>query len=149
MTSKERVLERERNRGRAAARDLAGRAKDMDGTAIIAEEDHIPAWRENAAYTTDHVGFPVRDDGQVYVILMPHTPAHNPGSRPADLPAIYGLLHTKDPTKAKPFKAPFGTSGLYMTGECCTENGATHRSTHDNNPYAPSEYPQWWEEVSA
>lgn len=133
--------------GRRNALDLAARAPEMDGTAIIAEEDHIPAWSENAVYTTAHVGFPVQDDGQVYTIEMPHTPAHNPGARPADLRAIYSLKHTKDPAKAKPWMASYGTSGLYMKDECCTENGGTYRSKQDNNPYSPSEYPQWWEEV--
>lgn len=142
MTSKERVLQRERNRGRMAAKDLASRAKDMDGTAIIAEEDHIPVWSERAVYTADHVGFPVQDQGQVYTILMPHTPAHNPGYRPADLRAIYSLLHTKDPAKAKPWMASYGISGLYKVEECCTyphPDGKDHvfRNLHDNNEYPP------------
>lgn len=128
--------------GRRDALDLAGRAKDMDGTAIIAEEDHIPAWSEDAVYTADHVGFPVQDDNQVYTILMPHTPAHNPGSRPADLRAIYSLLHTKDPAKAKPWMASYGISGLYLLDECCTyphTDGTTHvwRNKHNNNEFPP------------
>ena len=130
------------NEGMRNALDLANRAKDMDGTAIIAEEDHIPAWSEDAVYTADHVGFPVQDDGQVYTILMPHTPAHNPGSRPADLRAIYSLLHTKDPAKAKPWMASYGVSGLYLLDECCTyphTDGTTHvwRNKHDNNEFPP------------
>ena len=142
MTSKDRVLQRERNRGRLAALDLAGRAATMDGTAIIAEEDHIPAWSESAVYTADHVGFPVQDNGQVYTILMPHTPAHNPGSRPADLRAIYSLLHTKDPAKAKPWMASYGTSGLYKFNEVCTypnAEGVQHvwRNLWEGNEYPP------------
>ena len=128
--------------GRRDALDLAGRAKDMDGTAIIAEEDHIPAWSETAVYTADHVGFPVQDDGQVYTILMPHTPAHNPGSRPENLRAIYDLKHTKDPHKAKPWMASYGISGLYMVDECCTYpdyDGIDHvfRNKYDNNEFPP------------
>ena len=128
--------------GRRNALDLAARAPAMDGTAIIAEEEKIPAWSEDAVYTADHVGFPVQDDGQVYTILMPHTPAHNPGSRPANLRAIYTLLHTKDPAKAKPWMASYGTSGLYMIDECCTypaADGSIHvfRNKHDNNEYPP------------
>lgn len=128
--------------GRRNALELAGRAKDLDGTAIIAEEDHIPAWREDAVYTTAHVGFPVRDKGQVYTILMPHTPAHNPGSRPENLRAIYALLHTKDPAKAKPWMPGYGTSGLYKAGACCTYpygDGTDHvfRNLHENNEFPP------------
>ena len=150
MTSKERVLQREHDRGKpvgkvqgkADALDLAARAPGMDGTAIIAEEDHIPVWSENAVYTAAHVGFPVQDDGQVYTIMMAHTPAHNPGSRPADLRAIYSLLHTKDPAKAKPWMASYGVSGLYMLDECCTyphTDGTTHvwRNLYNNNEFPP------------
>lgn len=145
MTSKDRVLQRERERGRAEALNLAGRAHEMDGTGLIAEQGHIPAWDEKATYTIDHIGFPVQDEGQVYTILQPHTPAHNPGFRPKDLPAIYSIKHTTDPRMAKPYMAPHGTSGMYMKGECCIENDAVYRSTIDNNVYAPSAYPAGWE----
>ena len=128
--------------GRRNALELAGRAKDLDGTAIIAEEDHIPAWSEDAVYTSAHVGFPVQDKGQVYTILMPHTPAHNPGSRPENLRAIYSLLHTKDPAKAKAWMPGYGVSGLYKVDECCTyytADGSIHvfRNLYDNNEYPP------------
>ena len=131
-----------REQGKADAIDLAARAPKMDGTAIIAEEDKIPAWREDAVYTAAHIGYPVQDAGQVYTIQMAHTPAHNPGARPADLRAIYYLLHTKDPAKAKPWMASYGVSGLYRTGECCTyptAGGSIHvfRNLHDNNEYPP------------
>jgi hypothetical protein len=128
--------------GRRDALELAGRAKDMDGTAIIGEEEKIPAWREDAVYGAEHVGFPVRDKGQVYTILMPHTPAHNPGSRPENLRAIYSLLHTKDPAKAKAWMPSYGVSGLYKVDECCTyytADGSIHvfRNLYDNNEYPP------------
>lgn len=142
MTSKERTLERQKAQGRADALDLAARAAQMDGTAIIAEEDHIPAWSEQAVYTADHVGCPVQDGGQVYTLLMSHTPAHNPGSRPADLRAIYDLKHTGDPKRAKPWMASCGVSGLYMTDECCTYPNAegiqhVYRNRYDGNEYPP------------
>lgn len=149
MTSKERVLERERSRGRAAALDLANRAvaEKLDGTALIAEQDSVPAWREDAVYKQEHIGRPVQDGDQVYTILQAHTPAHNPGFRPADLPAIYSIQHTKDPAKAKPYMAPNGTSGMYMASDCCVENGTVWRSLNDNNVWSPSAYPSFWEEV--
>lgn len=150
MTSKERVLQREHDRGhpigkvkgRADALDLASRAPQMDGTAIIAEEDKVPAWNENAVYTSTQVGYPVQDNGQVYTILMPHTPSHNPGSRPADLLAIYSLLHTTDPAKAKPWMPSYGTSGLYKLNEVCTypnAQGVEHvwRNLWNDNEFPP------------
>lgn len=144
MTSKERVLQRERNRGRAAALELAGRAHEMDGTAIIAEQEKIPAWREDATYTAAHVGFPVQHNDQVYTILQPHTPAHNPGVFPADLPAIYSIKHTTDPKKAKPYMAPNGTSGMYMKDDCAVKDGGVYQSTIDNNVWDPLSYPDGW-----
>lgn len=150
MTSKERVLQRERQRGRAAALNLANRTVNdgLDGTAIIAEQDHVPAWSEQAVYTLAHVGCPVQDGDQVYTILQPHTPAHNPGFRPADLPAIYSIQHTKDPARAKPYMAPNGTSGMYMIGDFCRVDVKVFRSTVDNNVWHPNDYPAGWEEVS-
>lgn len=149
MTSKERVLTRERERGKAAALGLASRAPEMDGTALIAEQDSIPAWREDAVYAADHVGYPVQDKGQVYTILMPHTPAHNPGSRPADLRAIYSLQHTKDPAKAKPWMPSYGTSGLYALDECATEIGRVWRNLYDQNDFPPSALPERWEDLGS
>ena len=128
--------------GRRHALDLAGRAKDMDGTAIIAEEDHIPAWSKNADYSKMSAGIPVRDDGQVWTLIIPHNAAHYTG-RPADLRSLWGLAHTKDPSKAKPWVASYGISGLYMEGEVCTYphagSGKLHiwRCTYNNNEYPP------------
>lgn len=147
MTSKERVLQRERDRGRMAAKELQTRAPEMTGTEIIAEEGKVPAFDPKKDYTGWLPGWPVADEGQMWVLIKPHNAAHYPG-RPSTLRAMWGLAHTTDPAKAKPFVAPYGTSGLYMKGECCTENGGTHRSKVDNNPYSPSEYPDNWEEVT-
>lgn len=149
MTSKERVLQREHDRavpvgkvqGKADALDLARRAPKMDGTAIIAEEDHIPAWSETADYTAQPAGIPVQDEGQVWLLLIPHNAAHYTG-RPSKNRALWGLAHTTDPHKAKPWVASYGTSGLYKIDECCTwehPDGTTHvhRNKHDNNEFPP------------
>ena len=127
--------------GRRNALDLASRAPRMDGTAIIAEEDHIPAWSKDADYSKQEAGIPVRDDGQVWTLIIPHNAAHYTG-RPADLRSLWGLAHTKDPAKAKPWMASYGVSGLYMLDECCTyphTDGTTHvwRNKHDNNEFPP------------
>ena len=127
--------------GKADALDLASRAPDMDGTAIIAEEDHIPAWNEKADYTDHPAGIPVQDEGQVWLLLIPHNAAHYTG-RPSKNRALWGLAHTTDPHKAKPWVASYGTSGRYKIDECCTwlhPDGTTHvhRNKHDNNEFPP------------
>lgn len=149
MNSKERVLQREREKGRAAALSLAMRANDMDGTSLIREESNIPLWSENAVYTSEHIGYPIQDNEQVFTILQAHTPANNPGVRPADLPAIYSIKHTKDVDRAKPYIAPNGTSGLYMIGEVCTKDGKIWISLIEHNSWGPNEpgTEKLWKEV--
>lgn len=145
MTSKDLILDVMRAQGTADALDLRGRAAEMDGTGIIAEESKAPAFDPTKDYTGWPMGAPVVDDGQVYKLLQPYNASTWPDQRPADLPALWSICHTKDPDRAKPYLAPNGTSGMYMTGECCTEGGSVYRSTIDDNVWRPSEYPQGWE----
>lgn len=130
--------------GRRQALDLQARSPEMTGTEIIAEEGNVPAFNPDKDYSNWEPGWPVADEGQVWTLIQPHNAAHYTG-RPSTLRALWGLTHTTDPKMAKPFVEPYGTSGMYMAGECCTENGGTHRSKIDNNVYAPSAYPQGWE----
>lgn len=127
--------------GRADALDLAARAPELDGTGIIAEEEKVPAWNEKADYSGQNLGIPVTDEGQVWLLLIPHRAADYVG-RPATLRALWGLAHTKDPSKAKPWVASYGVSGLYMIDECCTypaADGSIHvwRNKHNNNEFPP------------
>lgn len=147
MTSKERVLQRERDRGRMAAMELQSRAPEMTGTQMIDEETKIPAWNAAKDYTSWAAGCPVTDEDQVWILIQPHNAAHYTG-RPSGQRALWGLAHTTNPAKAKPWVAPYGTSGLYMVGECCTFHGSTYRSAQNDNPYSPGEYPAGWEPVT-
>ena len=148
MSSKDRVLARERQRGREAALDLAARAPDLDGTAIIAEEDHIPAFDPAFDYSGLTAGAPVRDEGQVWQLFQPHNAAHYTG-RPATLRALWSLCHTKDPARAKPWVDPYGTSGMYMTGECyLAADGTVKRAKADNLVHDAAAYPAGWEDVT-
>ena len=148
MTSKERVLKREKTRaipvgmvqGKADALDLGQRAPNMDGTAIIDEESKIPQWSEHGVYPA---GVAVKDKGQVYTLLVPHRAADNPGVRPFNLRSIYDLRHTKDPKKATYWMASLGISGIWRIDECCTYiNPAdnllhVYRNNYENNEFPP------------
>ena len=147
MTNQELVLSVMRAQGKADALDLRIRANDMDGTAIIAEREKVPEWQADRDYSEWPVGAPVRDEGRTYALLQPHNAAHYPDTRPATLPALWSLQHTKDPSRAEPYLAPNGQSGMYMTGECCTEGSRVYRSTMDNNVWSPSGYPSGWEDL--
>lgn len=151
MNSQDMILGVMRTQGRTDALDLRGRAADMDGTAIIAEEAKAPAFDPTKDYSKWPAGAPVQDEGQVWTLIQPHNAADYDG-RPSTLRALWGLCHTKDPARAKPFVAPEGTSGLYVKGECCTDPeagdpAAVYRSKVDDNAYSPSAYPQNWELV--
>ena len=151
MNSQDMILSMMRAQGKADALNLRSRAADMDGTALIAEEHKAPAFDSKKDYSEWPVGAPVTDEGQVWTLIQPHNAANYSG-RPSTLRALWGLAHTKDPTKAKPFVDPLGTSGLYMEAECCTDPNAedptaVYRSKYDNNAHSPSAYPQNWELV--
>lgn len=148
MLSKDEVLAYARQKGRADALDLRTRAAGMDGTAIIAEEGKAPAWSADRDYTGWPVGGPVAYNGQVYKLLQPHNAVHYPDSTPANTPALWSITHTTDPVRAKPWAAPNGTSGLYMTGECCAWEGGVYRCLQDDTVHDPGALPEAWKAVS-
>lgn len=146
MNSKETILTVMRAQGAADALDLRSRAGDMDGTAIIREEEKTPQFDPEKDYSSWPAGAPVQDEDQVWTLIQPHN-AKNYEGRPSTLRALWGLCHTKDPARAKPYQAPNGTSGMYMTGECCVDGGVVYRCLTDNTVHSPTDYPQAWEMV--
>lgn len=150
MIDKTTALNAMKLQGLTDALGLRNRAADMDGTAIIAEEEKVPLFDPQKDYIGWQIGAPVAEviDGerQIFTLLQPYNAAYY-GGTPSTLPAIWSIRHTKDPKKAKPWMPSHGISGLYMMDECCTEDGVVYRSTHNDNQYAPSEYEAWWEVV--
>lgn len=161
MTSKERVLQREHDRGRPVGKaqgredalDLRERSPNLTGTELIAEEKKIPAFDPQKDYSDWTVGAPVADEGQVWTLLQPHNAADYTG-RPSTLRSLWGLAHTTDPAKAKPWVSSYGTSGLYLLNECCTyphTDGTDHvwRNLYDGNEYPPLtlNVEDWWEDL--
>lgn len=136
-----------RSLGRADALALRDSAAGMTGTEIIQSEHCVPAWDGSKDYTEWPVGAPVSDAGQVWTLLQPHNAAHYEG-RPGDLRALWGLCHTKDPERAKPWVEPLGTSGMYMSGECYQDTeGTVWSCKHDNTVHDAAALPSAWEEV--
>ena len=132
--------------GRRDALDLAARAVDMDGTAIIAEEPKVPLFVWGTAYSKCQRGAPIGEiiDGEFFVFTMitPVNTANYPGMLPSKNPAEFSMCHTKDPAKARHWIAPNGISGIWRLDEVCTwphPDGTTHvhRNRHDNNEYPP------------
>lgn len=136
-----------RSLGRADALRLRSEAANLTGTEIIAREVSVPPFDPKRDYTPWPAGSPVTDDGQVWLLLQPYNAAYYEG-RPAQLRMLWGLAHTKDPARAKAWVAPYGISGLYMTGECYKDaEGVVWRSLRDNQDHDASAYPQGWERV--
>lgn len=138
-------LEIFRAAGRAAALELRGSAAKMTGTQIIDREHDAPRFDPEKDYSSWPVGSPVQDEGQVWLLIQQYNAAHYEG-RPSTLRALWGLAHTKDPNRAKPWVDPYGTSGMYMTGECYVDaNGVVWRCLQDNVVYPADTLPSAWE----
>ena len=146
MTSRERVLKREYDRGRVAALEVQERSPNMTGTELYAVDDRVPQFKAAAAkqnMLTRSVGFVCKSSaGRVVKLLQPYD-SNIYTAEPEELPAQWGFVWSDDPAKALPFVAI--STSPYMTGNCCTENGSIYRSKIDNNVWAPSAYPQGWE----
>lgn len=148
MTSKERVLQRERDRGRLAALEVQAKSADMTGTELNAVDDRIPRFVAAVAQKNmleRSAGFVCKSSaGRVVKLLQPYDSTVYT-SEPEELPAQWGFVWSQDPAKALPFVAI--STSPYMTGDCCTEDGIVYRSKIDNNVHAPSAYPKGWVKV--
>jgi hypothetical protein len=148
MTSKERVLERERQRGRAAAKEVQTKAPDMNGTELYAVDDRIPRFLAACAKMNmleRRVGFVCKSTAGRVVRLLQKYDSDVFTQEPEELPAQWGFVWSSDPVKALPFIAL--STSPYNTGDCCTHEGKTWRSGQDNNVWAPGTVGVKWEEV--
>lgn len=136
------------DRGLADAADLQTRSSTMTGTQLYAEEEKIPDFQAAKAVmnmSQRPVGFVCRSSAGRVVKLLQVYDSDIYTQEPEELPAQWGFKWSTDPAKALPFIAL--STSPYGKGECCTEGDKIYRSTIDNNVWAPSAYPQGWEEV--
>ena len=138
--------------GLAQAQALQEASPEMTGTDLYAQEGYIPDFQaakaaknmlERNAGQTD--GFVCRSTaGRVVRLIQPYDSTIYT-QEPEELPAQWGFAWSTDPAKALPFVAL--STSPYNTGDCCTEGGRVYRSKIDTNTWAPSEYPDGWEEL--
>lgn len=152
MTSKERVLKREYDRGRLAAQEVQDKSSNMTGTELNAEDDKIPSFRaavavknmlERTAGQTD--GFVCKSSAGRVVRLIQNYDSDVFTQEPEELPAQWRLVWSTDPAKAKPFIA--SSTSYYNTGDCCLNAaGQPKRSKIDVNTFDPDVNPEYWED---
>ena len=146
------VLDTMRAQGLAQAQALQEASPEMTGTELYAQEGYIPDFQaakaaknmlERNAGQTD--GFVCRSTaGRVVRLIQPYDSTIYT-QEPEELPAQWGFAWSTDPAKALPFVAL--STSPYNTGDCCTEGGHAYRSKIDTNTWAPSEYPDGWEDL--
>lgn len=151
MTSKERVLQRERDRGRLAALEVQSKSPDMTGTELNAVDDRIPRFVEavktqNMLYRKagQEDGFVCRSSAGRVVRLIQHYDSDVFTGEPEELPAQFRFVWSHDPAKAQPFLA--SSTSYYNTGDCCLNRaGQAVRSKIDVNTFDPDVSPNFWE----
>lgn len=148
MTSKDRVLAREYQRGLADAQALQTKAPSMTGTALYNAGDRLPEFAAACAKAnmmTRTAGFVCRSpSGRVVRLLQPYDSTIYTQD-PEDLPAQWGFAWSTNPKHALPFIA-LATSP-YSKGDCCTQDGHVWRSGQDNNVWAPGTTGVSWEDL--
>jgi hypothetical protein len=143
------LVEMFRELGRYNALKLRAEAKDLTGTEIIDRENSVPMFNAEKDYSEWPLNAPVSDNGQVWLLLQQHNAANYPTLRPETNRACWGLAHTKNPEKAKAWVDAYGTSGMYMTGECyMDEDGVVYRALQDNLVHNAAALPSAWEVVA-
>jgi hypothetical protein len=146
MTKTE-AMTKMKEKGADDAAALRTKANTMTGTEIIAAEIAVPDFDATKDYSACPVGTPVADEGQVWKLIQPHNAANYQG-RPSTLRALWGLCHTTDPAKAKPWVDANGTSGMYMKNECYkAADGKVYRCKQDNCVHDAAALPSAWEDA--
>lgn len=149
MTNKEKVLQRERERGRLAALSVQELSANMTGTELNAEDDKIPLFSESIKVKNmleRPIGFVCRSEaGRVVKLLQPYDSTIFT-AEPEELPAQFGFVWSTDPAKAQPFIAL--STSPYNIGECCLNaKGEPKRSNLNGNIWSPDETPQFWDDI--
>lgn len=155
MTSKERVLKREYDRGRLAALEVQEKAPTMTGTELNAADDRIPHFKEAVKKKNMLYRKAGQDDGFVclssagrVVRLIQNYDSNTFKGEPEELKAQFRFVWSHDPAKAKPFIS--SSTSYYNKGDCCLNKaGKPRRSKIDVNTFDPDVSPEFWEDPYA
>ena len=152
MTSKERVLQRERDRGRAAAQAVQEKSSEMTSDELYAAVNDIPRFavavqKENMMNkkADRYTGFVCISSAGLICRLLQNYDSDVFTGEPETLPSQWGRVWSNDPAKAQDFVAD--ANSPFHKGNCCKENGEVFRSKVNDNVHAPSAAPDLWEKV--
>ena len=148
MTNKELVLETMRRSGKLIAQSVQEKAAVMTGTQLNAEGDYIPDFKAACLamnMLNRPVGFVCKSSSGRVVKLLQVYDSTIFAAEPEELPAQWGFVWSDNPAHALPFISL--STSPYMKGNVCSENDVVYRSKLDNNVWAPSAYPDGWEDV--
>lgn len=134
-----------RRLGRIIGEDLQMRSPDMTQTEVIEEDIFLPMFDHTRQYLNYEPGYICKTKTGNVVKLLQSYDSMIYTQEPEELAAQWGFYWSTDPAHAKQFfKA---ATSPYYKDSCCIENNHIWRSTIDNNVWAPSEYPQGWEDL--
>ena len=133
--------------GRRQALALQDRSYGMTNDELNAEHKMIPEFKHAVKVKNmleRPIGFVCQSsEGRLVKLLQPYD-SDVFTQEPEELTAQWGFVWSTMPEYAKPFIS-LATSP-YMKNDCCVENDIVYRSLMDNNTWAPSAYPQGWEQ---
>lgn len=124
---------------------LQDNATNMTADEIVDAKPVIPDFDPKRQYLEYPTGYICKtSQGNVVKLLQPYD-SEIYSQQPEELPAQWGFFWSTDPDHAKPFLK--SSTSPYYKDSCCIEGDHIWRSTIDNNVWAPSEYPQGWEDL--
>lgn len=128
--------------GQQKARELRDAAPTMTDTEVLDNEQYIPEWRAGK----QKAGAPVMYEGNGYRTIQSHDSTYRQSWTPYAERALFGLMHTTNPAKAKPWVAPLGISGLYALNECYVDEGNVvwQQTFEGMNEFPASALPERW-----
>ena len=104
----------------------------------------IRVWRADIDYARGALAVDP-ENGVPYWAMHDHGPSTGQVHQPSASPSIWAHCHGTSPETARPFAAE--GYNPYNKGHYSTEGGKTYLCVQDNNVFAPSVYPQAWEEA--
>lgn len=148
MTNKEIVFKALREVGKQLAQDFQENSSSYTNTEIYSDEyPYIPSFeaaKEVKNMLQRQAGFVCKNQNGIVVKLLQPYDSDIYTQDPLELPAQWGFKWPTIPEYATEFIA--SSTSPYGKGEYCKENNVIYKSLIDNNVWAPSAYPQGWEE---